>query len=155
MAKSVRDSLTEQTYMIMPKHCNGYGKLFGGQLMQWIDEVAALVALRHAGNEVTTASVDTLNFTSSATVGDVVVLVGRLTYVGKSSMEVRVDTYVEKLNGARKMINHAYLVCVAVDELRNPTPVPRLDLNSDRELTEWASGERRHALRKERRKEGY
>mgnify|MGYP000152262169 CR=1 FL=1 len=35
---------------------------FGGILMQWIDEVAGIVAHRHAGSIVTTACVDNLNF---------------------------------------------------------------------------------------------
>ena len=55
--KRVEDSRTENTYLIMNKHINSYGRLFGGDLMQWIDEVAALVAKRHSQRNVTTASV--------------------------------------------------------------------------------------------------
>ena len=36
--KKVSDSLTEQQYLIRPSHINHYGRLFGGQLMEWIDE---------------------------------------------------------------------------------------------------------------------
>ena len=56
--KHMEDSRTENTYLIMPKHINCYGRLFGGILMQWIDEVAGIVAHRHAGSIVTTACVD-------------------------------------------------------------------------------------------------
>ena len=63
--------------------------------MQWIDEMAGIVARRHAGTIVTTACVDNLNFKAGAYLGDVVVLIGKMTYVGKTSMEVRIDTYVE------------------------------------------------------------
>ena len=45
--KRVEDSRTENTYLIMNKHINSYGRLFGGVLMQWIDEVAGMVAHRH------------------------------------------------------------------------------------------------------------
>ena len=38
--KRVEDSRTENTYLIMNKHINSYGRLFGGVLMQWIDEMA-------------------------------------------------------------------------------------------------------------------
>ncbi len=41
--KKVEDSRTEQTYLIMQRHINGYGRLFGGQLMMWIDELAGIV----------------------------------------------------------------------------------------------------------------
>lgn len=47
--KRVEDSRTENTYLIMNKHINSYGRLFGGVLMQWIDEMAGIVAYRHAG----------------------------------------------------------------------------------------------------------
>lgn len=51
--KRVNDSITEQTYLLMSMHINGYGRLFGGILMQWIDELAGIVARRHCGYEVT------------------------------------------------------------------------------------------------------
>ena len=91
--KRVEDSRTENTYHIMPKHINGYGRLFGGVLMQWIDEVAGTVARRHAGSIVTTACVDNLNFKAGAYLGNTIVLIGRMTYVGRTSMDV-VPTYV-------------------------------------------------------------
>ena len=93
--KRVEDSRTENTFLIMNKHINCYGRLFGGVLMQWIDEMAGIVARSHAGTIVTTACVDNLNFKAGAYLGDVVVLIGKLTYVGRTSMEVRIDTYVE------------------------------------------------------------
>ena len=64
--KRVEDSRTENTYLIMNKHINSYGRLFGGVLMQWIDEMAGIVAHRHAGTIVTTACVDNLNFKAGA-----------------------------------------------------------------------------------------
>ena len=115
--KRVKDSETEQSYLLMHRHINGYGRLFGGQLVAWIDELAGLVGRRHCGHEITTACIDNLNFKHPAFLNDTVVLVGRVTYVGRTSMEVRVDTYVEELaTGIRKMINRAYVVMVAIDE---------------------------------------
>lgn len=67
--KRVEDSRTENTYLIMNKHINSYGRLFGGVLMQWIDEMAGIVAHRHAGTIVTTACVDNLNFKAGAYLG--------------------------------------------------------------------------------------
>ena len=99
--KRVADSQTEQTYLMRPKYLNGYGKLFGGQLMGWIDEIASIVAMRHSESEITTAAIDNLNFKESASVDDVIVLRGKITHVGRTSMEVRVDTYVESRRGIR------------------------------------------------------
>ncbi len=153
--KRVEDSRTENTYLIMPKHINGYGRLFGGILMQWIDEVAGIVAHRHAGSIVTTACVDNLNFKAGAYLGDTVVLIGRMTYVGKTSMEVRVDTYAEDADGTRRMINRAYEVLVAIDQNDKKLQVPGLLIETESEKAEWIGGEKRYALRKQRRIEGF
>ena len=123
--------------------------------MQWIDEMAGIVARRHAGTNVTTACVDNLNFKAGAYLGDVVVLIGKMTYVGKTSMEVRIDTYVEAADGTRKIINRAYEVMVALDENDNKVEVPKLIVETEAEKAEWIGGEKRYALRKERRREGY
>ena len=154
--KRVKDSETEQSYLLMHRHINGYGRLFGGQLVAWIDEMAGLVGRRHSGREITTACIDNLNFKHPAFLNDTVVLVGRVTYVGRTSMEVRVDTYVEELaTGMRKMINRAYVVMVAIDENGHAVPVPGLILESPEQEAEWEGGKRRYELRKERHREGF
>ena len=153
--KRVEYSQTENTFLVMNKHINCYGRLFGGVLMQWIDEMAGIVARRHAGTIVTTACVDNLNFKAGAYLGDIVVLIGKLTYVGRTSMEVRIDTYVEELDGTRRMINRAYEVMVALDENDNKVEVPGLIVETASEKAEWEGGEKRYVLRKERRREGY
>lgn len=155
MKKRVEDSQTEQTYLMRPIYLNEYGNLFGGQLMEWIDEIASIVAMRHSEADITTACIDNLNFKEGATVNDVIVLRGKITYVGRTSMEVWVDTYVESRHGIRKVINRAYVVMVAVDEHHHPIPVPGLIVESESEKAEWEGGEKRYALRKERRREGY
>lgn len=154
-SKRVSDSLTEQVQILMPTHINGTGRLFGGQLVEWIDVVAAVVARRHSGCNVTTAAIDNLQFKAGAFINNTLVLIGRITYVGRTSMEVRVDTYVEDLAGVRKVVNRAYLVLVALDDEGNPIEVPRLILDSESERAEWESGRKRHILRHKRRKEGY
>lgn len=155
MDKIVDDSKTEQVYVIRSHHINSYGRLFGGYLMQWIDEVAGVVSRRHSGHAVTTASVDNLSFKAGAYENDMVVLVGKLTYIGKTSMEIRIDTYVEDFEGKRRSINRAYVVMVAVDEKGSPIPVPGLILQTEAEQAEWEAGKRRYDLRRQRRIEGF
>ena len=92
--KTVSASMTEQQYLVRPSHINHYGRLFGGQLLKWIDELAGIVAIRHSGATVTTAAIDNLRFEAPAYEGDFIVLQGSVTYVGFSSMEIRVDTYI-------------------------------------------------------------
>ena len=154
-AKSVSESRTEQVQIVMSEDINGHGRLFGGRLVEWIDIVAAVVARRHSGREVTTVSIDNLNFKAPAHANETVVLIGNVTYVGKKSIEVRVDTFAENLCGKRNMINRAYVVMVALDESENPVPVPALKLENDEQKAEWAAGKKRHELRKIRSLENY
>ena len=133
MEKSVKDSYTEQVQILTQSNMNGFGRLFGGQLMEWIDIVAAVTARRHSQRNVTTVLVDSLEFKHPARVNDTLVLTGQIEKVGTSSMDIAVNTYIEYLSGERKLINKARLVMVALDENDRPTPVPRLANNENRQ----------------------
>lgn len=153
--KRVADSITEQSHLLMAGDLNGAGRLFGGRLVEWIDEVAGITAKRHAESNIITAAIDNLQFKKGAYINDVVVVIGRVTYVGRTSMEVRVDSYVENLEGYRMPINRAYFVMVSMDEDDRPKEVPRLIVESESEKAEWEGALRRNALRKQRRAEGF
>ena len=150
-AKTVDDSRVETVHLVRPNHLNGANRLFGGILMQWIDEVAGIVAKRHSMCNVTTASVDNLTFLSGAYNGDMVVIKGKMTWVGSSSMEVCVDTYVENRLGNRERINNAHFMMVALDENDRPVKVPRLILQTDDEELAWSHGVERQRIRKQRK----
>ena len=149
MKKKVSDSYTEQVHILSQGNLNGYRRLFGGQLMGWIDVVAAVVARRHSGKNVTTAVVDMLQFKAPAYANDTVFISGKITYAGRTSMEIKVTVFVEELNGERKLINTAYVVIVALDENEHPAEVPGLILETEEERREYENA----LLRKARRKE--
>ena len=151
--KTVDDSRVETVYLVRPTHLNGANRLFGGILMQWIDEAAGIVAKRHCGGNVTTASVDNLTFLHGAYQNDMVVIKGKMTWVGSSSMEVCVDTYVENLMGERDRINNAHFMMVALDKDDKPMNVPRLILQTDDEELAWQHGEERRRIRIQRKKD--
>ena len=153
--KRMEDALTEQQYLICPAHINNYGRLFGGQLLKWIDELAGIVAIRHCGGTVTTAAIDNLQFRAPAYTGDMVVLRGWVTCVGRSSMEVRVDTYREALDGKRELINRAYIDMVAIDCEGKPMEVPLLAIETEEQQKEWEAAQKRRQMRKQRRQEGF
>jgi acyl-CoA hydrolase len=150
--KPVSYSVSEQTQFIMAQHSNRSGRLFGGQLMAWIDILAGVVAFRHSDGDCTTASVDYLSFEKPINVKDLIVLHGKVTYVGNSSMEIRVDTFIESPGLVHEHANRAYLTFVAIDDEGRPRRVPRLDPQTDEEKAEYAAGLERARLRRERRK---
>lgn len=154
--KSIHESLTEQIHLLRYEDINGENRLFGGKLVSWIDEVASTVAKRHTGLKVTTASIDNLQFKHPAFLDDLVVIIGHITYVGSTSMEIRVDTYLETLDGIRRPINRAYLTMVALDKNSRPCRIPHgIKIESESQKGDWEGAVRRIALRTERQKEGF
>ena len=153
--KKASDSRVEQIFQIRPEHLNGAGRLFGGRLLEWIDEVAGLVGIRHSQCNVITASIDNLKFIRGVFQNNMIVLIGNVTYVGNTSMEIRVDTYVETMDGTRYPVNRAYLTLVAVDENGIPTKVPGLLIESIGQQAEWEAGQKRKQLRIQRNAEGF
>ncbi|UZT81408.1 acyl-CoA thioesterase [Caproicibacterium sp. BJN0003] len=154
-SKHVSESTVVQTQIVLSSHINGAKRLFGGQLVEWIDVVAGVVARRHSHCNTTTASIDNLQFKEAVHINDTVLLFGKITYVGKTSMEVQVDSYVEELDGSRKLVNTAHFVMVALDKDEHPTMVPSLIVETDEEKAAWKAGEKRDALRRQRRIEQY
>lgn len=154
--RTVAYSKTEQVHLVQPADLNGGGRLFGGTLLKMIDELAAIVAMRHTGlKTVTTAAIDNLVFKSGAYVNDLIVLIGYITYTGRTSMEIRVDAYVERCDGMRYPINRAFMVLVALDADNRPTAVPQLILENDIQREENLMAKKRQELRLERRKLGF
>ena len=153
--KKVSDSQTMQQYLIRPAHINPYGRLFGAQLLKWIDEVAGIVAVRHANAIVTTAAIDNLQFTKPAYAGQMIVLLGQVTYVGHTSMEIRIDTFTEALDGTRTLINRAYIDMVAINNDGKAIEVPDLELETEEQRAEHEAAIKRKEMRKQRRLEGF
>lgn len=155
--RTVEFSRTTETYVLKHEDINGQGALFGGRLQAWIDECGGYAARRHASSLVVTCAVDNQVFKRGARLGDMLYLDSRVTYVGHSSIEVRVDTYIESIDGTRAPINRAYIVYVAVDaEHLSPVPVHYgLEVRTESERAEYLGALKRVAARKQRRKEGF
>ena len=153
--RTVGFSRTEQVHVVSPADLNGSGRLFGGTLLGWIDEVAGIVATRHCGTpNVTTAAIDNLQFKAGSHSGDLLLLRGYVTHVGTTSLEVRIDTYLESKDGMRVPINRAYFVMVGMNESDKPVEIPRLIVTSESEKAEWEGAILRKKIRLERRELG-
>ena len=150
--KKISDTKLETLHLVRPSHLNDAGRLFGGVLMQWMDEIAALSAMQYYEGNVVTGTVDSLIFIKGARKGDVVILTAQVTYTGRKSIEVRVDVHVRHLNGHLELINQAYFVMVALPkEEGKPVELPGLILETEDEKQEWENGNLRDIIRKERR----
>ena len=152
--KTVSESRLETFHIIMPENMNDSGRLFGGRLMSWIDEVAGLVGRRHAQMNVTTGTVENLKFLRGAYLREMIVISGKVTYVANSSMEVKVESFVERATGERELINRAFLTMVGLDENDRPCRLPRLILETEEDRREWEQAETRRQIRQKQHEKG-
>ena len=153
--KTVAESRLETFHIIMPENMNDSGRLFGGKLMCWIDEVAGLVGRRHAQMNVTTGTVENLKFLRGTYLREMIVVSGKVTYVANSSMEVKVESFVERATGERELINRAFLTMVGLDENDRPCRLPRLILETEEDRREWEQAEMRRRIRQKQHEEGF
>ena len=153
-AKPVNTSRVTLSQLMHPEHANLRGDVHGGWIMKLVDEAGALAAMRHAQCRVVTVAMDQMMFHEPIRIGDLVILHAELTYVGRTSMEARVEVIAEDpITGAQFHTNTAYLVYVALDEERKPRPVPSLLPETDTEIRRMREGKKRQAYRLANRRE--
>jgi uncharacterized protein (TIGR00369 family) len=146
--KSPGDSRVTLAQLMGPPSSNLHGNVHGGIIMQLMDEAGAAAAMRHAERQVVTVAVDQVLFLEPIHLGDLVTLKADLTYVGRSSIETRIDVNSQNLlTGQHTHTNTAYFVYVALDEHGRPAAVPPLLLKTDDEHQQWEAAQERQAYR--------
>lgn len=130
-AKSVADSETVLSEVMMPMYANHYGSVHGGLILKLVDEAAFVAATKHAGKNVVLASMDHMIFKHPVNIGDMLNIRARLCYVGRSSMDIEVEIEAEKLKTRKTLdVGRAYLTMVALDKHHKPARVPGLILKT-------------------------
>ena len=132
----------------MPTDANVLGNVFGGAIMRYMDEIAAIVAWRHAGRNVVTASIERMNFYAPVYVGDLLIMKAAVNFVGTTSMEIGVR--IEALDPSTRKGTHTgscYLTYVALDEKGKPIQIPPLILTSTAEKRRFKEALARRKLR--------
>ncbi len=147
-AKTADETATTLTLFLQPEHSNSLGTVHGGVVLKLCDECGGIVARRHSRRPAVTVTVDSVTFHRPVLVGQLLLVHGRLTYVGATSMEVELCVEAEDLlTGELIHTNSAYIVYVALDDDRHPTPVPPLELKSDDDRRRFREGEKRQLAR--------
>jgi acyl-CoA hydrolase len=144
--KKVKDSSITIIQQMNQMDANLAGNVHGGTIMKLIDNTSGIVALRHTGRNVVTASIDRLDFHSPVYIGNVLRLTSSINYVGKTSMEIGVRVEAEDAkSGEVRHTASAYLTYVALDEDGKPLEVPPVQFETEDEI-------RRNCEARERRK---
>ncbi|MBQ9773994.1 MAG: acyl-CoA thioesterase [Clostridia bacterium] len=138
-------SAAEFVQILRMENVNGAGRLFGGDLIAWMDDVSAISARRYAHCPVTTACIESLRFVRPAYQNESMVVTGRVVWTGRTSMEVLVRAEVERFTGERDLIADGRFILVALDENEHPCPVPPLLPETDEERRLYEEAAARHA----------
>jgi acyl-CoA hydrolase len=124
--------------------------IFGGKVLAYIDEIAAISAMKHSNKAaVVTASIDSVDFLSSAMVGDVLELEAVVSSTGRTSMEVFVSVNsMDLVTGEKQLTTESFLTMVAMDENNKPTPVPGVypETEAEKRLFETGPARRNHRM---------
>ncbi|HEY6446077.1 MAG TPA: acyl-CoA thioesterase [Acidobacteriaceae bacterium] len=146
--RSVAQSQSEMTELVLPNDTNTLGNLLGGRLMHFIDLVGAMAAYRHSRTHVVTASMEHIDFIAPVHVGDLLILKSSVNRAFKTSMEVGVKVWVENaLAGIHRHAASAYLTFVAIDPQGRRVPVPALEAQTEDEKRRFEQAGRRREIR--------
>ena len=147
--KKISESKTIMTEMVMPNDTNPMGNLMGGNLMKWMDIVAAICAGKHCQAQVVTVSVDHVSFQKPILQGDIVTLEAVVTRAFNTSVEIFVEVFASDMKGGNpRRCNHAYLTFVGLEDITNkPQVVPPVIPLSREETDQYEAAARRRELR--------
>ena len=120
------------TVLMTPDMANFAGNVHGGTILKFLDQVAYACASRYAARYVVTVSVDQVMFRQPIHVGELVTFLSSINHTGTSSMEVGIKVVAENIRSQEtRHVNSCFFTMVAVDDHRNPTPVPPLQPLTD------------------------
>jgi acyl-CoA hydrolase len=146
--KHPRESETVMSELMMPQHANIMGNVFGGVILAIADRVAAVAAIRHAGKQCVTVSVDKVDFKEPIHVGELITAFARVNFAGRTSMEVGVKILAENvLTGDKRHTNSCYVTYVALDDEGVPTAVPPIVPETADEKRRYDRAAKRRASR--------
>ncbi|MBC9813140.1 acyl-CoA thioesterase [Crocinitomicaceae bacterium CZZ-1] len=122
--EKIKQSETRIFKAVFPNTTNHYDTLFGGTAMQLMDEVAFISATRFSRQRMVTVSSDRIDFKQPIPAGTIIELVGKVSYLGNTSLKVKVDIYVEQMyQEQREKAVSGEFTFVAVDEEKRPVSI--------------------------------
>jgi acyl-CoA thioesterase YciA len=107
--------------LIKPEDLNSHGTLFGGSVLAWIDEEAAIYVICQLGNSnIATKFMSEIDFVSSAKLGDIIEIGMETVAFGRTSITVRCE--VRHKFTLQPIIRIEKIVFVHLDKNGRPTP---------------------------------
>jgi len=124
IAERIEASETRVFTTVFPLLTNHHDTLFGGKAMSIMDEVAFMTGTRFCRKRLVTVSSDKINFEKAIPSGSIIEVVGRVESVGRTSLKVKVEIYVEDMyKDGRELAIQGVFSLVALDDDKKPVPV--------------------------------
>lgn len=122
--KRIKDSETHVFKAVFPGTTNHHNTMFGGSVLYIMDEIAFMTATRFSRKTIVTVSSDKIDFKYPIPAGTLVELIGKVSRVGRTSLDVQVDVFIESMyrDGRDKAISGTFTL-VAINENKRPVPV--------------------------------
>jgi acyl-CoA hydrolase len=131
---SVADTVVESTERVQPDQANNYENAHGGEIVKLMDELAAVAAMRVAGETCVTAHIGSVDFQAPLPVGHVATLSAYVYDTGDTSLDIRVDVEGrDPRTDGTVTTTSACFTLVAVDANGRPVGVPEVVAETDRE----------------------
>jgi len=113
--------------IMMPKDTNARGTIFGGVILSYIDQAAAVEAHKQSNRNFVTKAMNAVEFVAPVHLGDVVSFYARILRFGTTSLTVKVEVEAERgqAEGRKELVKvtEAEVVCVAVNQHGRPIPI--------------------------------
>ena len=122
--QKIQQSETHVFKVVFPNITNHHNTMFGGTVMEMMDEVAFMTATRFARKSFVTVSSDRIDFRKPIPAGTLVELIVRIKYVGNTSVKVNVEIFLEQMYAdSREKAVSGDFTLVALDENKKPTKI--------------------------------
>lgn len=120
----IQKSITKVFKVVFPNTTNHHNTMFGGKVMEMMDEVAFMTATRFARKAFVTVSCDRIDFKKPIPADTLVELIGRVKYVGNTSVKVNVEIFVEEMYADKreKSVSGDFTL-VAIDNEKKPSKI--------------------------------
>jgi acyl-CoA hydrolase len=115
---------TQQYRVIFPKHLNSNGTFFGGEAMQWLDEVAFITATRYTRQRMITVKIEQVRFLKPIFPNSIVEITGHIAKAGNIKLSIRVEVYSEDMYSLhREKAMEADFIFVPCNDDLMPVPL--------------------------------
>ena len=122
--EKVKSSETHVFKVVFPNTTNHHNTMFGGKVMEIMDEVAFMTGTRFARKSFVTVSCDRIDFKNPIPADTLVELIGKVKYVGNTSLKVSIDVFVEdRYNESREKAVSGDFTLVAIDKDKKATRI--------------------------------